>query len=405
MRYLAYQRQDDMLAPVRAAAASMRAALDLLPFGWDGTFPVRALAASFEMLERYRLTHVRPSFHLPAVQVGNRVVPVVEERVHVAPFATLLRFAKDVDVPQPRVLVVAPMSGHFATLLRGTVETLLPDHDVYITDWQNARDVPPEAGRFGFDEYVDYVIRFLEIMGPGSHVVAVCQPCVQTLAAAALMAEDDNPAAPLSMTLMAGPIDTRLNPTKVNELAMSKPIAWFRDELIDTVPPPHPGAGRRVYPGFVQLSAFMTMNMPRHLQAHRDMFGHLLMGRVPEAEAAKAFYDEYFAVLDLPADFYLETVEWIFQEHRLPRGELMHRGRRIDPRAIRKTALLTVEGERDDICSIGQTLAAQDLCSSLKPFRKRHHMQVGVGHYGVFSGRKWQAQVYPLVQNMILVSG
>lgn len=404
MMYLAYQGQDDLVAPARAVAAGLRSILGRLPGPWHDLPPLRALSASCEMLERFRLTHVRPSFHLSTVMVGNREVPVSEERVHVAPFATLLRFAKDVDAPQPRVLVVAPMSGHFATLLRGTIETLLPDHDVYVTDWHNGRDVPLEAGRFGFEDYVDYIVRFLEVMGPGSHVVAVCQPCVQTLAAAALMAEDDNPAQPRSMTLMAGPIDTRLNPTKVNELAMSKPIDWFREELIDTVPPPHPGRGRRVYPGFVQLLAFMTMNMQRHVRAHQDLFEHLLMGRVAEAEATKAFYDEYFAVLDLPADFYLETVQWIFQEHRLARGALTHRGRLVDPKAIRRTALLTVEGERDDICSIGQTLAAQELCGSLKPFRKRHHMQVGVGHYGVFSGRRWQAQVYPLVRNTILAS-
>ena len=404
MMYLAYQRQDDALAPLRDMAGSARAMMSAMPPAFRDLFFARTLAASLEMVERYKLTHARPSFHIPSVVVGNREVPVSEEAVRVLPFGTLLRFAKDVATPQPRVLVVAPMSGHFATLLRGTIETLLPDHDVYVTDWHNARDVPAEAGRFGVEEYVDYLIAFLETMGEGSHMVAVCQPCVQALAAAAIMAEDDHPAQPRSMTLMAGPIDTRLNPTKVNELATSKPISWFRENLIDTVPSPHPGAGRSVYPGFVQLTAFMTMNMPRHVRAHQDLFDNLLMGRTAEAETTKTFYDEYFAVLDLPADFYLETVEWIFQEHRLAKGTLTHRGRTVNPAAIRKTSLLTVEGERDDICAIGQTLAAQELCSSLKPFRKRHHMQVGVGHYGVFSGRKWQAQVYPLVKNTILAS-
>ena len=404
MMYLAYQRQDDALAPIRLMASQTRAMLAAMPPAFHDLLFARTLAASLEMIERYKLTHVRPSFHIPSVVVGNREVPVTEEKVRVLPFGTLLRFAKDVATPQPRVLVVAPMSGHFATLLRGTIETLLPDHDVYVTDWHNARDVPAEAGRFGVEDYVDYVVAFLETMGEGSHLVAVCQPCVQALAAAAIMAEDDNPAQPRSMTLMAGPIDTRLNPTKVNELATSKPIAWFRENLIDTVPSPHPGAGRSVYPGFVQLTAFMAMNMPRHVRAHQDLFDNLFMGRTAEAETTKTFYDEYFAVLDLPADFYLETVEWIFQEHRLAKGTLTHRGRRVNPAAIRKTSLLTVEGERDDICAIGQTLAAQDLCSSLKPYRKRHHMQVGVGHYGVFSGRKWQAQVYPLVKNTILAS-
>jgi polyhydroxyalkanoate depolymerase len=404
MMYLAYQRQDDALAPIRLMASQTRAMLAAMPPAFHDLLFARTLAASLEMIERYKLTHVRPSFHIPSVVVGNREVPVTEEKVRVLPFGTLLRFAKDVATPQPRVLVVAPMSGHFATLLRGTIETLLPDHDVYVTDWHNARDVPAEAGRFGVEDYVDYIVAFLETMGEGSHLVAVCQPCVQALAAAAIMAEDDNPAQPRSMTLMAGPIDTRLNPTKVNELATSKPIAWFRENLIDTVPSPHPGVGRSVYPGFVQLTAFMAMNMPRHVRAHQDLFDNLFMGRTAEAETTKTFYDEYFAVLDLPADFYLETVEWIFQEHRLAKGTLTHRGRRVNPAAIRKTSLLTVEGERDDICAIGQTLAAQDLCSSLKPYRKRHHMQVGVGHYGVFSGRKWQAQVYPLVKNTILAS-
>lgn len=404
MMYLAYQGQDTLIEPFRTMAAASRAVLERMPAPWRALPQSRVMAASLDMVERFRLTHARPDFHLPSIRVGNCEVPVREEVVHVAPFGTLLRLAKESEAPQPRVLVVAPMSGHFATLLRGTVETLLADHDVYVTDWHNGRDVPLAAGRFGFDEYVDYIVDFLRVMGPGAHLVAVCQPCVQTLAAAALMAEDDDPAQPLSMTLMAGPIDTRLNPTRVNELATGKPIEWFRDRLIDTVPAPHRGQGRRVYPGFVQLLAFMAMNMPRHIRAHRDLFEHLVHGRGEEAEAIKAFYDEYFAVLDLPDDFYLETVQWIFQEHRLARGVLSHRGRKVDPAAIRRTALLTVEGERDDICSIGQTLAAQDLCRSLKPYRKRHHMQVGVGHYGVFSGRKWQAQVYPLVKNTILAS-
>ncbi|TDR85476.1 polyhydroxyalkanoate depolymerase [Enterovirga rhinocerotis] len=404
MMYLAYQSQDDVIDPFRRMAGTMRGILGELAPAVSSSSVARSMTAGLEMVERFRLSHARPSFELPSVRVGNREVAVTEERVHVAPFGTLLRFRKDIDVEQPRILVVAPMSGHFATLLRGTVETLLPENDVYITDWHNARDVPLAAGRFGFEDYVDYLIEFLGVMGPGAHLLAVCQPCVQALAAAAVMAQDDHPAAPKSMTLMAGPVDTRLNPTKVNELATGKPIAWFRDNLIASVPSRYPGAGRRVYPGFVQLTAFMSMNMSRHVRAHLDLFDHLASGRTEQAETAKAFYDEYFAVLDLPAEFYLETVQWIFQEYRLARGELTHRGRKVEPRAIRKTALLTVEGERDDICAIGQTLAAQDLCSGLKPYRKRHHMQVGVGHYGVFSGRRWQGQVHPIVRNMILAS-
>jgi polyhydroxyalkanoate depolymerase len=302
----------------------------------------------------------------------------------------------------PKVLVVSPLSGHFATLLRDTVRTLLPDHDVYITDWHNARDIALSAGRFGFAEYVDHVIAFLDAIGTRAHVLSVCQPCVQVVAAVALMAEDNHPAQPRSMTLMAGPVDVRTSPTKVNELAMSKSLAWFERNLISRVPWMHPGALRRVYPGFVQLSAFMAMNMDRHTKAHANLYGHLARGENAEAQAIKSFYDEYFAVLDMPAEFFLETVDFVFQRALLARGELTHRGRQVDPSAIRRTALLTVEGERDDICGFGQTAAAHDLCTGLKPYMKRHHMQPGVGHYGVFSGRRWETQIYPIVRNMIL---
>ena len=335
---------------------------------------------------------------------GNQTVAVREEEVFATPFGTLLRFAKVGVAPQPKVLLVAPLSGHFATLLRDTVRVLLPDHDVHITDWANARDVGIWNGPFGFDEYVEHLIKFLEVMGPGAHVIAVCQPCVQALAAVAIMAEDDNPAQPASMTLMAGPIDTRISPTKVNELAMGKPISWFEQNLIHRVPLRYPGATRRVYPGFIQLTAFMSMNAERHIKAQADLYKHLSKGETEQADTIKAFYDEYFAVLDLTAEFYLETVQWVFQEHRLPKGELEWKGRRVDPKAIRRTALFTIEGERDDICALGQTVAAHDLCSSLRPYRKKHYMQAGVGHYGVFSGRRWANQIYPLVRNTILAN-
>jgi len=324
--------------------------------------------------------------------------------VSVTPFGTLLRFKKDVNVAQPQVLVVAPLSGHFATLLRSLVRTLLPDHDVCITDWHNARNVGTDAGCFGFDDYVSHLIQWLEDLGGRSHVVAVCQPCVQVLAAAAVMAQSGSTAQPRSMTLMAGPIDTRINPTKVNELAMSKPIGWFERNLIARVPMRYRGAGRRVYPGFVQLAAFMSMNIDRHRKAHLDLYENLAKGELEKAKTTKAFYDEYFAVLDLTAEFYLETVAWVFQEARLAKGELDFRGERVEPRAIRRTALLTVEGERDDICSLGQTSAAHDLCKGVKPYMRRHHMQAGVGHYGVFSGKRWEEQVYPIVRNMILAN-
>jgi polyhydroxyalkanoate depolymerase len=315
-----------------------------------------------------------------------------------------LHFKKDVAVAQPRVLVVAPLSGHFATLLRATVRTLLPEHDVFITDWPNARDVPITAGRFGIDEYVEHLIKYLEVMGPGSHVLAVCQPCVAVLCAVALMAQSGNPAQPRSMTLMAGPIDCRVNPTKVNELANKRDIAWFERMLTATVPMRYPGAFRHVYPGFVQLAAFMTMNIDRHVKAHKELYDNLANGELEKAATTKAFYDEYFAVLDLTAEFYLETVRHIFQEYALPLGRLKWRGETIDPGAIRRTMLLTVEGERDDICAVGQTVAAHDLCRKLRPYLKRHHMQAGVGHYGVFSGKRWENQVYPIVKNVILSS-
>jgi polyhydroxyalkanoate depolymerase len=308
------------------------------------------------------------------------------------------------DTPQPRVLLVAPLSGHFATLLRETVRTMLPDHDVYITDWHNARDVPLTAGRFGFDEYIDHLIKFLEVMGPGTHVLAVCQPCVAVLAAAAVMAQAGNKAQPRSMTLMAGPIDVRVNATTVDELAKKHSIEWFERTLTASVPLRYPGAFRRVYPGFVQLAAFMSMNVERHVKAHRELYENIANGELEKAAVTKAFYDEYFAVLDLTAEFYLETVRIIFQEYALPLGKLQWHGNKVDPTAIRRTMLLTVEGERDDICAVGQTVAAHDLCSKLRPYLKRHHMQAGVGHYGVFSGKRWENQIYPILKNVILSS-
>jgi polyhydroxyalkanoate depolymerase len=299
---------------------------------------------------------------------------------------------------------VAALAGHFSTLLRDTVATLLPEQDVYITDWHNARDIPLQDGRFGFDEYVEHLVRWLEVLGPGTHVIAVCQPCVPALAATAVMAEAGSDAQPRSLTLMAGPIDARVDPTVVDDLATDRPLSWFRRNVITTVPLRYPGALRSVYPGFLQLTAFVSMNIGRHANAHRELYQNLVDGDGAAADVTKKFYDEYFAVLDLTAEFYLETVQRVFQEHRLARGVLEYQGRPVNPAAIRKTALLTVEGERDDICSPGQTFPAHDLCSSIKPFRKRHHLQPGVGHYGVFSGRRWQSQIYPIVHNQILAN-
>jgi poly(3-hydroxybutyrate) depolymerase len=404
MLYQVYQAHSDIMVPVRNWAGSALAAIGRPLAGVTDNAVLRNLTAAYELIARAGLTHARPAFGIDSVTVGNREVAVHERAALTTPFGTLLHFKKDIEAAQPSVLLVAPLSGHFSTLLRGTVRTMLPEHDVYITDWHNVRDVAVMHGRFGFDEYIEHLIRFLEAIGPRAHVVAVCQPCVAALVATAVMAQDGHAAQPRSMTLMAGPIDTRVNPTKVNELAKSKSIDWFEQNLIATVPLRYPGAFRKVYPGFVQLAAFMSMNIERHLKAHRELYDNLAKGEHEKAQVTKAFYDEYFAVLDLTAEFYLETVRLVFQEHLLPAGQLEFRGERVEPRAIKRTMLLTVEGERDDICAVGQTAAAHELCSGLRPYLKRHHMQPGVGHYGVFSGNRWTSQIYPLLKNVILAS-
>jgi len=398
MLYQAYQLQSDMLAPLRLLAQHTSAALWL--GRTEGTM-VRKLAAANEVFSRLRLTHSRPAYGIQTVMVAGQDLAVTEEVALGTPFGTLLHFRKDGSTGQPKVLLIAPLSGHFATLLRETVRTLLADHEVYITDWHNARDVPLQHGPFGLDDYIDYMIRFVETIGPQTHVIAVCQSCVPALAATAVMAEDDHPAQPASLTLMAGPVDCRVNPTEVNRLATSHPIDWFEENLIYHVPPPHAGVMRRVYPGFVQLAAFMSMNLERHKKAFEDLYEHLVAGELDQADTIRHFYDEYFAVNDLPAEFYLETVKLVFQDFALAKGELSVRGERVDTSAIRRTALFTVEGERDDICAIGQTVAAHDLCSGLAPYMKQHHVQLGVGHYGVFSGRRWQQQIYPRLREMI----
>jgi poly(3-hydroxybutyrate) depolymerase len=401
MLYQAYQFHDDLMAPLRKAAREGKSAAELALWG-AGQGLKRQVAAGLELLSRFELTHERPDFGIGPVRVGNRDVPVAEEVALALPFGRLIRFAKDVDTPQPKILVVAPLSGHFATLLRGTVATLLQDHEVYITDWVNARDVPVDAGRFGVDDYIAYIIRFLEAIGPGAHILAVCQPCVQALAAVAVMSQEKHPATPRSMILMAGPIDTRESPTQVNELATSKPLSWFEKTVIACVPRRYAGGGRRVYPGFLQLIAFMSMNIERHRTAHQKLYDHLVAGETAEAEKIKTFYDEYFAVLDLTEEFYIETIDRVFQRAELATGTFTYRGQPVDCGAIRKTALLTVEGGRDDICALGQTAVAHDLCRSLRPHLKRHHLQANVGHYGVFNGKRWEKEIYPVVRNMIL---
>lgn len=397
-----------MMAPSRFAARTMLAWRDaMLGSSVLGDAPhedyARRLFAVADVYQGAKVTHDRPPYNIRPVKSGNGLAAVREEVVLDLPFGNLLHFVKEgVKTPQPKMLVVAPLSGHFATLLRSTVQTLLIDHDVYITDWKNARDVPMSAGRFGFEDYVDYVIRFLQFLGPRSNLLSVCQPCVPAFAAVAVMAQDKDPAQPRTMTLMGGPVDTRIAPTVVNKLATDNPIEWFEEKLISRVPMRYAGRGRRVYPGFLQLTAFMAMNLDRHFAQYRKLYQHLADGEDEPAEKIKDFYDEYFAVLDMSAEYYLETVEFVFQRALLAKGELTHRGRVVDPSAIQRTALLTVEGERDDICSVGQTAAAHMLCSSLRPHLKRHHLQPGVGHYGIFSGSKWETQVYPQVRNLVL---
>jgi len=400
MLYQAFQNHVDLTAPLRSSAESVLSLLRVVPSGGsDRGF--RRIAAALELIARSTLTHRRPSYGIERVMVGNRELAVVEEVTDKTPFGSLLHFKRIGAPKQPKVLLVAPMSGHFATLLRNTIKTMLRDHDVYVTDWHNPRDIPLSEGPFGLDDYTEHLIGFLEVLGAGSHLVAICQPCVSALSAAAIMSEDDNPARPASLTLMAGPIDTRISPTKVNEFATTRPLSWFESNMISRVPVQCSGAFRRVYPGFVQLTAFVAMNLGRHVKAHMDLMDHLAKGEKEKADAIKTFYDEYFAVMDLPADFFIETVRDVFQEHLLPRGKLMYRDRRVNPAAIRKMGLLTVEGEKDDICSIGQTVAAQELCTSVRAYRKMHHMQGGVGHYGVFSGRRWNTEIYPLLRDFI----
>ena len=404
MIYTAYQAHSDIMSPLRAVAKHVLPALHRAREAPGDDEALRKLASACEVFLLATLTHERPPFRIDSVTVCDRQVEVHEEAAFATPFGTLVHLRKGMPDPGPRVLIVAPMSGHFATLLRDTARTMLADHDVYVTDWHNARNVSLFAGRFGLDDYVEHVMRFLGVMGPGAHLMAICQPCVAALAAVALMSEDDHPATPASLTLMAGPIDCRISPTAVNKLATDKPLSWFEQNLISSVPLRYPGAQRKVYPGFLQLMAFMSMNLDRHLDSFRNLFRDLVDGEIERANATRTFYEEYFAVCDLPAEFYLETVKLVFQEYALAQGKLSWRGRPVVPGAIRRTALLTVEGERDDICSLGQTLAAHDLCTGLRPYLKTHYVQAGAGHYGVFSGKRWTGSIYPVVREAIHVA-
>lgn len=408
MLYHAYEMTHAAISPMRQAARVGREVLSspLNPF--SQTYGARATAAAFEMFINATRRYGKPEFGLTETEVSGEMVPVVEESVLSLPFCDLIHFRRDATFAKarndPKVLIVAPMSGHFATLLRGTVEKMLPEHDVYITDWVDARDVPLSRGGFDLDDYVDYIIEFCQFLsqeGERPSIMAVCQPGVPVLAASALMAMDNDPCRPASITLMGSPIDTACNPKEPNTLATSRPLGWFENNVVKIVPFPNPGFLRRVYPGFLQLSGFMSMNLDRHVDAHLEHFRNLVKGDGDSAAAHRTFYDEYMAVMDLDAAFYLQTIERVFQKRLLAVGEYRYRGRLVEPAAITDIALLTIEGEKDDITGLGQTEAAHALCPNLPDARKEHYVQAKVGHYGVFNGSRWRQYIQPKVRDFI----
>lgn len=402
--YELYELNHAALSPMRAAADMFSQLLksplnpiSQTPFG-------RNWQAGLELFERTTRRYAKPSFGLATTLVGGTRVAVTEKTVWRKPFCNLLHFERALEKPRrdPKLLIVAPMSGHYATLLRGTVEAMLPRHEVYITDWTDARMVPLAEGGFDLDDYIDYLIEMLHFLGEDVHVIGVCQPAVPVIAAAALMEAAGDRLAPRSMTLMGGPIDTRINPTAVNELATGKSLDWFRENCVMKVPFPHPGALRDVYPGFLQLSGFMGMNLDRHVTAHQDLFKHLVEGDGDSADKHRDFYDEYLAVMDLTAEFYLQTVDTVFIQQALPKGTMTHRGVPVDLTAIRNVALLTVEGENDDISGVGQTEAAQHLCTNIPADMRAHYVQPKVGHYGVFNGSRFRAEIAPRISDFVL---
>jgi poly(3-hydroxybutyrate) depolymerase len=396
MLYQTYEARRALTRPVYNAASLTSSVLRRLP----AAAPVRVCRAMTDTLSALEITHERPAYGIDEVDIDGVPVPVEEQVVEATPFASLIRFHKIAGPEAPPVLVVPGLAGHFGTLVRGTLRTMLPDHDVHVADWHNARDVPVSAGRFGLDEYVEHIIDFLRAIGQGAHVVAVCQPAVATLAAAAIMAADGDEAAPASITLIAGPVDARVNPGRVNRFATRHAIKDLERTVITRVPWPHRGAGRRVYPGFLQVLGFMGMDPRRHMNAFKGLFGDIARGNEAGADVVTTFYDEYFAVLDVTAEFYLDTARVVFQDHDLARGRMTWRGRPVDPGQIR-SALMTVEGEQDEMCCPGQTAAAHDLCTGVPDDRRRHHLQPGVGHYGVFNGSRWRREIYPEIRSFI----
>lgn len=401
MLYHFYELNHAAAMPWRAAASASRILWQMPANPFAATHMARSMAASLELFERLTRRYDKPEFGIDSTVVDGRTVPVSIETVWQRPFCKLLHFRKSQDrldgKPQPKLLLVAPLSGHFATLLRGTVEEMLPHADVYITDWEDASQVPADKGLFDLDDYVDYLFDMMAWLGEPVHVMAVCQPAVPVLAAVSLMSQRDDPNVPLSMVLIGGPIDTRRNPTVVNDMAVERGLDWLSRHAIVRVPFPNRGHGREVYPGFLQLAGFTNMNLDRHMDAHREMYWHLVHDDHEPAEKHREFYDEFLSVLDLTAEYYLQTVDEVFIRHALPHGTFTHRGDRVDPAAITRTALMTVEGEHDDISGLGQTEAAHDLCRNIPQARKRHYVQEGAGHYGVFNGRRFRTQIVPRI--------
>ncbi len=401
MLYDAYEMQRSLLAGASTLANIGAGWLQnpANPFAYSSMGPI--VSSALDVFAHASAPRGKPAFGIGTAIVRGKPVPITEEVVLRKPFGNLKRFRREGVDGGPRLLIVAPMSGHYATLLRGTVARMLPGHDVYITDWADAKLVPLSAGRFDLDDYIDYLVQFLEHIGPGAHMLAVCQPSVPAYAAAAVMSDARHPCRPRTLTMMGGPIDTREAPTAVNTLATQRPHSWFQQNVIATVPYTYPGAGRAVYPGFLQLAGFMTMNLGSHMNSHWEMYKHLVAGDGESADATKDFYDEYRAVCDMTAEFYLQTVDVVFQRHLLPKGEMLHRGRRVDPAAIEDVAILAIEGERDDISGIGQTKAALKISSGLPEEMKHYHLAKGVGHYGIFNGSKWRTRIAPVVEKWI----
>ncbi len=410
MLYHLYELNHAAVKPFRGVASVSKKMLDSSFNPMSYTLPGKMMGAAFDLFETLTRRYDKPEFNLPSTTINGQPVDIHENVVWSKPFCNLLHFQRDEEqlkkarskpANEPRVLLVAPLSGHYSTLLRGTVEAFLPNHEVFITDWTDARVVPASAGKFDLNDYIDYIIEILHFIGPKANVIAICQPGPPVLAAISYMAAKKSDYLPATMTYMGSPLDTRLSPTLPNQLANERSLTWFEQNMIFTVPWPNPGFMRRVYPGFIQLSSFIAMNQDLHIDAHRGYFNHLIEGDCDSVQKHREFYDEYLAVLDLTEEFYLQTIHEVFQKHSLPKGELYHRGDKIDPSVIETVALMTVEGERDDISGIGQTQAAHTMCSNIPESKRFDYVQPGVGHYGVFNGKRFRSEIQPRIRDFI----